>query len=561
MRSSSRSAVSPVMRRPEGQRVLLLLALALLATRAYAVTTENLDIIWTIPGDTSHDCFYFGASLVSGDVNGDGIPDVIVACDTYDVNHGTTPLRGRVNIYYGNHVGETVPDLVLRSPVWVGSNTPNLACDDLNGDGFADIAMGEDCADDALGICTVWLGGDPMDTVPDYIIHGGSWWLEAHLGWGVSIGDVNGDGHDDLVVGAYFTAERPGHDGTGRVYVYHGGPGFDTIPDVTLLGGHEGEYEGLGIGVSAEGDFDHDGFHDLYVGAWCYGSDGRGRMYAYYGGSPMDTSYDMAMSGEGPSQALGAMKPGFLASQGDFDYGVEGNPFWPHGFFSPDNCGKVYIHEGGRPMDSIPDVCLIGRQDSACLGMAAQSAGDATGDANDDLVAGAPLLPHYYMGAAYLWQTGAHFDTVPDARIQGVAEEQDIGYAVSTAGDLDGDGRAEFMVSNYPSRLAKYVWVCKYTGVGIEEETSRPLSLWRLEVAPNPARGAFSVRYDVPCQSRVSVGLYDASGRLVRSLSEGDAAPGRYEAKLPSGVLPAGVYFCTLDDGEQRITRKVVVTR
>jgi len=204
--------------------------------------------------------------------------------------------------------------------------------------------------------------------------------LEAHLGRDLTAGDLNGDGYDDLAVGAYFTAERPGHDGTGRVYVYHGGPRFDTIPDVTLLGGHESEYEEFGIGVSAKGDFDHDGFHDLYVGACEYGSDGRGRMYVYYGGNPMDTSYDMAMSGEGPSQALGWMKPGFLASQGDFDYGVEGNPFWPHGFFRPDNCGKVYVHEGGRPMDSIPDVCLIGRQDSAGLGIAAQSAGDASGD-------------------------------------------------------------------------------------------------------------------------------------------------------------------------------------
>lgn len=499
---------------------MVLLAAALLAAHAYPVTTENLDIIWTIPGDTSHDCFYFGASLASGDVNGDGISDVIVAADTYDGNHGTTPMSGRVYVYYGNHVGATTPDLVLRSPVWVGSNTPFLACGDLNGDGYADIAMGEDMADDAYGICTIWMGGNPMDTIPDYIIHGRRWWLEAHLGFAVSTGDVNGDGYDDLAVGAYYSAQRPGEFGTGRVYVYHGGPGFDTIPDVTLLGGHDGEYEGFGIGVSAEGDFDHDGFHDLYVGAWCYGADGRGRMYGYYGGSPMDTSYDMAMSGEGPSQALGAMKPGFLASRGDFDYGVEGNPFWPYGFFSADDCGKVYIHEGGRPMDSIPDVCLIGRQDSAGLGMAAQSAGDASGDGNDDLVAGAPLLPSYFTGAAYLWQTGAHFDTVPDAWIMEAAHMQVLGYAVSTAGDLNGDGRDEFMVSNYPADGPKCVWVCNYTGVGLQEEEARGVrSSMALRAYPNPCREWVTVDCPLAQGQTASLKVCDISGRVVRDIS------------------------------------------
>ncbi len=559
------------MRRPEGQIVLLLLAVALLATRAYPVTTENLDIIWTIPGDTS--LYAFGASLASGDVNGDGIPDVIVACDTYDVNHGTTPLRGRVNIYYGNHVGETVPDLVLRSPVWVGSNTPRLACGDLNGDGYADIAMGEDCADDALGICTVWLGGNPMDTIPDHIIHGGTWWLEAHLGRALTAGDLNGDGYDDLAVGAYFTAERPGHDGTGRVYLYHGGPGFDTIPDLTLLGGHDGEYEGFGMGVSASGDFDHDGFHDLYVGAWDFGFDGRGRIYTYYGGNPMDTSYDMAMSGEGPNQSLGWTKPGFLASQGDFDYGVEGNPLWPHGFFSPDNCGKVYIHEGGRPMDSIPDICLIGRQDSAYLGMSAQSAGDASGDGNDDLVAGAPLLPPYFTGAAYLWQTGAHFDTVPDAWIMEAAHMQVLGYEVSTAGDLNGDGRDEFMVSNYPADGPKNVWVCKYTGVGLqEEEALRTRSGTALRAYPNPCRDRVWVSCPPVVGENLTLGVYDVTGRAVRTLEFGWDEASRatqtvsWDLRDNAGRrVGQGVYVIELEQDSGNATRrysaKVIVER
>jgi len=95
---------------------------------------------------------------------------------------------------------------------------------------------------------------------------------------------------------------------------------------------------------------------------------------------------------------------------------------------------------------------------------------------------------------------------------------------------------------------------------GIEEAQPAPVRDWALSVNPNPARGAFAVRYDVPRQCRVSVGVYDAGGRLVRPMSEGDVAPGKYETKLLPGTLPAGIYFCTLAAEGQRFSRKVVLT-
>jgi len=559
------------MRKPEGQVVLLILAVALLAARVWSQPAENLDVIWTIPGDTSLYCF--GASLASGDVNGDDIPDVIVACDTYDVNHGTTPLRGRVNIYYGNHIGATVPDLVLRSPVWVGSNPPNLACGDLNGDGYDDIAMGEDMADWGYGTCTIWMGGNPMDTAPAFVIHGGSiWWLNNAFGYGVSMGDVDGDGRADLIVSAYFTAEQPGQDGTGRVYVFSGVTGFDTIPDVILIGRHEGIGEDFGVTLSATGDFDHDGFRDLYVGACAFGTDWRGRVYVCYGGNPMDTSYDVVMTGEVPLQMLGETPPGFLRTRGSFDYGVVGSADWPYGGMSARNSGKVYVHEGGRPMDSVPDICLIGRRDSAHLGLSAQSAGDASGDGDDDLVAGAPELPPDNTGAAYLWQTGSHFDTMPDAWLMGAAQEAVVGFMVSTAGDLDGDGRDEFMVSNYPAGGPKYVWVCKYTGVGVQEEEALPVrNKTMLEAWPNPCHD--QVRFFCPhAAGNSALEVCDVTGRVVRTLTVGSGASSRapreavWDLRDDSGRrVGQGVYVVELEQDGRNATRrysaKVIVGR
>jgi hypothetical protein len=104
--------------------------------------------------------------------------------------------------------------------------------------------------------------------------------------------------------------------------------------------------------------------------------------------------------------------------------------------------------------------------------------------------------------------------------------------------------------------------VISFIGGGVAEGTHVPLQ-WSLSVSPNPARGAFTVRYDVPGkwgQSQplrgqtevqspfsMSLGIYDVGGRLVRSLSEGAVAPGRYETRIPSGVLTAGVYFVRLE--------------
>ena len=66
------------------------------------------------------------------------------------------------------------------------------------------------------------------------------------------------------------------------------------------------------------------------------------------------------------------------------------------------------------------------------------------------------------------------------------------------------------------------------------------------------------MRYDVPRQGRVSVGVCDAGGRLVRSLADGCLAPGRHEARLTSGSVPAGIYFVRLASGVGREASRVV---
>ncbi|HTW90490.1 MAG TPA: T9SS type A sorting domain-containing protein [bacterium] len=115
--------------------------------------------------------------------------------------------------------------------------------------------------------------------------------------------------------------------------------------------------------------------------------------------------------------------------------------------------------------------------------------------------------------------------------------------------------------------------VITFIGGGVAEGSQKVPLRWSLSVSPNPARGAFSVRYEVPSSLTLalsqreregvrvmSLGIYDVDGRLVRSLSDGQASPGRHEVRIPSNVLPAGVYFCTMTVENKRFSKKVVLT-
>jgi len=130
-----------------------------------------------------------------------------------------------------------------------------------------------------------------------------------------------------------------------------------------------------------------------------------------------------------------------------------------------------------------------------------------------------------------------------------------------------GPGR-QYDESNNPFRIVP---------TGVVGPRIAPPRQWALSVSPNPARGAFSVRYDVPenggqspgapasdsarYSPRFRVGMYDVDGRLVKPLADGDVVAGRYEARLAPETLPVGIYFVRLDAGAMHLSRKVVVTR
>ncbi|MFB0509857.1 MAG: integrin alpha [bacterium] len=261
--------------------------------RARFVETYNLEIIWErgTPGDSLF--FTYGAELSSGDFNGDGYSDIVIEGDSaVDRIHGIYIFKAY--IFFGGPQFDTIPDIVIASDTTWGFLRVR-GIDDINGDEFDDLALGSQHGPDNYGRVYVYLGGNPMDTICDFQIRGPH--SGSAFGQAVGSGDVNSDGYSDVIVGAYMARPPGGGYGMGQVFIYFGDTNFNTVPNVRLNGGHENDLEGFGSTVSGGGDVNGDGYGDVIIGAGNFGPALQGRVYIYFGGDPMNTVYDVAMSG------------------------------------------------------------------------------------------------------------------------------------------------------------------------------------------------------------------------------------------------------------------------
>jgi hypothetical protein len=96
-------------------------------------------------------------------------------------------------------------------------------------------------------------------------------------------------------------------------------------------------------------------------------------------------------------------------------------------------------------------------------------------------------------------------------------------------------------------------------------EMGASLGVFALDrIEPNPASSKVTICWQIPAISKVSLKVYNAAGQLVRVLTQGEVKPGRYTTTWAGTDqkgrrLAAGIYFCALDTGDKRLTRKVVL--
>jgi len=214
-------------------------------TAATAVTPvfESSGTFNAIPDVTSDIQAFGGSAMASGDLNGDGIADLIISGPTADLGLGAVDDDnddGVVYVYLGKDGGiDTTPEIRLTATEPDGLFGRDLAVLDWNGDGTQDLAVGAPFQNGFGGRVLIFLGGSDFadqgattdisqdDAAVDIRADNAGGFALSTLGFGLSAGRFDDDNRDDLVIGAPF-----GFAQQGSALVVYGG--VTTASDIIM---------------------------------------------------------------------------------------------------------------------------------------------------------------------------------------------------------------------------------------------------------------------------------------------------------------------------------------
>lgn len=360
-------------------------------------------------------------------------------------------------------MGQFQSPIILQPTNPDGSFGFGLASGDVTGDGIADVVAGSVLTSvggrNAAGVVHVFFGGASPHTSPDLTLQAPSPEGGARFGWSIAIGDVNGDGQKDIVVGALF-ANGGTDNGTGAVYVFFGGSLLDAQADATLQVSGLNPLAHFGWSLAA-GDVTGDGIDDVVVGAENVRVGGRrqaGEVFLFAGSRSFSGTLTASFLSPAPQEG-GAF--GHSVAVGN----LNGDPFADIIVGAPnedagstEDAGRTYVFLGGATVDPTVDAALSQPIPLPSSGFgAAVTSGDVNGDGFDDVIVGTPhprltrtlFSAQSDPGEVYIFLGGNPFDSTSDRRLQAPAPARNDAFGGSlAAGDVNRDGSDDLIVGS-----------------------------------------------------------------------------------------------------------------